>query len=145
MGIEECEASFDVSASSGCKDGVEVTIENYNGHPYLKMTNKNVSFESRFSFKEMLEYDIKKVVSNMNSKKAATLGNIPTKVLKDSSDISYSILQDIWNYEILGKRYFPKNLKLVDITLVHKEKDPIVVENYWPFSVLSCVSKVFER
>ena len=94
----------------------------------------------------MLEYDIKKVVSNMNSKKAATLGNIPTKVLKDSSDISYSILQDIWNYEILGKRYFPKNLKLVDITLVHKEKDPIVVENYWPFSVLlSCVSKVFER
>ena len=29
---------------------------------------------------------------------------------------------NILNYEILGKQYFPKNLKLADITPVYKEK-----------------------
>ena len=29
---------------------------------------------------------------------------------------------DILNYEILGKHYFPKDLKLADITPVYKEK-----------------------
>ena len=29
---------------------------------------------------------------------------------------------DILNYEILGKQYFPKDLKLADITPVYKEK-----------------------
>ena len=74
-----------------------------------------------------------------------TFGNIPTKVLKDSSDICNLILQDIWNYEILGKKYFPKNLKLLDINPVYKKTDPTLVENYRPTSVLLCVSKVYER
>ena len=29
---------------------------------------------------------------------------------------------------------FPENLKLADITPVHKKKDPTSVENYWPVS-----------
>ena len=28
----------------------------------------------------------------------------------------------MWNYEILGKQYFPKNLKLAEITPVYKKK-----------------------
>ena len=54
----------------------------------------------------MWESDIQKEVSRLNSKKAGTFGNIPTKVLKDSSNICSSILQDMWNYEILEKQYF---------------------------------------
>ena len=91
------------------------------------------------------ESDIQKEVSNLNSKKAGTFGNIPRNLLKDSSDIFNSILQDIWNYEILVKQYSPKNLKLADMTPVYKKKDPTLVENYRPVSVLPCVSKVFER
>ena len=103
FGIKECEGSSDVNANSRSKDGVDVAIEKYKDHPSIKMINENVSFESCFSFKEIRESDIQKEVSNLNSKKAGTFGNIPTKVLKDSSDICNSILQDIQNYEILGK------------------------------------------
>ena len=53
-------------------------------------------------------------------------------------------LKDIWNYEMLGKQNFSKNLKLADITPVYKKKDPTLVENYRPVSVLTSVSKVFE-
>ena len=134
-----------MNANSGSKDGVDVAIEKCKDHPSIKMINENVSFESRFNFKEIREPDIQKEVSNLNSKKVGTFGNIHTKVLKNSSNICNSILQDIWNCEILGKQYFPKNLRLVDITPVHKKKDSTLVENYRPVSVLPCVSKVFER
>ena len=138
-----------MNANPRSKVGVDVAIEKYKDHPSIKMINENVSFESRFRFKEIRESDIKKEVSNLDSKKAGTFGNIPTKVLKDSSDICNSILQV---YGILrngishyGKQNFPKNLKLVDITPVYKKKDPTLVENYRPVSILPCVSKVFER
>ena len=51
----------------------------------------------------------------------------------------------MWNYEILRKQYFSKNLKLTDITPIYKKKDPTLVDNYRPVSLLPCVSKVFER
>ena len=51
----------------------------------------------------------------------------------------------MWNYEILGKQNFPKKLKLADITRVNKKKDPTLVENYRPVSVLPCVLKSLKK
>ena len=65
--------------------------------------------------------------------------NITTKVLKNSSDISNSALEDLWNYEILGKKYFHKNLKPADITPVYAKQDTALVEKYQPTSVLPCI------
>ena len=59
------------------------------------MINENVSFESRFSFKDISESDILKETSNLNSKNVGTLGNIPTKVLKESSNAWNTVLRDI--------------------------------------------------
>ena len=128
LGIKGCDASSDVNANSRFKDGVDVAIEKYKDHPSIKMINENISFESHFRFNEIRESDIQTEVSNLNSKKVGSFGNIPMKVLKDSSNICNSIRQDIWNYEILGKQYFLKNLKLADITPVHKKKDPTLVQ-----------------
>ena len=63
-------------------------------------------------------------------------GNIPTKVPKESSNVSNAVLKDIQNFEILKKQNFPQNLKLDDITPVYKKEDPTLVENYRPVSVL---------
>ena len=66
-------------------------------------------------------------------------------MLRSSSEICNVVLQNIWNSEILGKFYFPNKLKLADITPVYKKKDPTLVENYRPVSVLPSFSKIFER
>ena len=63
-------------------NGVDVIIEKHKDHPSIKIINENVSFESRFSFKGIRESDIQKEVSNLNSKKTGSFGNIPTKILK---------------------------------------------------------------
>ena len=135
--IKECEASSDVNANSRSKDCFDVAIEKYKDHSCIKIINENKKFKSRFSFKEIRKSDIYKEVSNLNSKKVGTFGNIPMKVLKGSSDICNSILQDIWNYEVLGKHYFPKNFKPADITPVYKKKDLTLVENDRHVSVLT--------
>ena len=76
-----------MKANSRSKDGVDVAIEKYMDHPSIKIINENVlSFESRFSFKEIRESGIQKEVSNLNSNKAGAFGNIPTKVPKASLD-----------------------------------------------------------
>ena len=76
-------------------DGVDVAIEKYKDHASVKFINETVLFESRLSFKEIRESDIQEAISNLNFKKPGTFGNIPTKVLKDSSDIGHSMHRDI--------------------------------------------------
>ena len=100
------------------------------------MINENVSFEPRFSVTAVNEDNIQWEILNLNSKKLGTLGNIPTKIFKNSFEICNVALQNIWNSKILGKLYFPNQLK---------KKDPILIEIYRPFSALTSVSKSFER
>ena len=126
-------------------NGVDIAIHKFKDHPSIKMINEKVRFESSFGFKEVSNLDIEREISHLNTKKVGTFGNIPTKVLQESSNVCNSTLKDIWNYEILGKQNFSKNLKLADITPVYMKKDPTLVENYRPVSVLPSVSKVFER
>ena len=46
---------------------------------------------------------------------------------------------------LLIKGVFPDSLNIPSITPAHKEDEPTVKENYRPVSVLSLLSKVFER
>ena len=79
------------------------------------MINEYVSFESRFSFTAVNEDNIQQEILNLNSKKPGTFGNIPTKMLKNTSDICNVAPQNIWKSEVLGKLYFPNKLKLTDM------------------------------
>ena len=63
-------------------------------------------------------------------------GNIPAKVFKRSSNVCNAVFGDIWNFEILEKQNFPRNLKFADVTPVYKKKDPTLFGNYRPVSVL---------
>ena len=47
--------------------------------------------------------------------------------------------------ETIASGNFPHALKLADITPSHKKDDKTVKENYRPISILSSISKIFER
>ena len=80
----------------------------------------------------------------LNSNKATTFGNIPTKILKQSSKSCSDTLQKLFN-DALRDGYFPDKLKRADITPVFKKDDPTKSKNYRPVSVLPGISKIFER
>ena len=51
----------------------------------------------------------------------------------------------VWNTEVVQNKIFSNNLKVVDITQICKRCDSTLEKNYRPVSILSVVSKIFER
>ena len=97
-----------------------------------------------FSFKEVFISEIEKELRELNSNKATTFGNIPTKILKQSSKSCSDTLQKLFD-DALRDGYFPGKLKRADIRLVFKKDDPAKPKNYRPVGVLPGVSRIFER
>ena len=80
----------------------------------------------------------------MNKKKSTISSCIPVKVLIDSVDTYLPIFTDIINSSIRN-RTFPEELKLAKVTPVFKKADAFDKVNYRPVSLMSHVSKVYER
>ena len=127
------------------KGGVEGAIKMYEIHPSIISIKEHVKVDSQFSFYPVSIEDIQSEINNLNSKKAGTFMNIPTKQLKQVCNVVCEPLMEIWNEEVIQNKNFPAKLKLADISPIYKKMQNILVENYRPVSVLPVVSKVFER
>ena len=92
----------------------------------------------------MHEKEVKREIMNLNSKKATCQGAIPAKILKQFCDSYIPIITKIIN-ENITEGTFLSELKLTEVTPVFKKLDFMNKENYRPFSLLSHISKVFER
>ena len=109
-------------------------------HPSIRSINENVEIDQRFSFSEVTVADIKVEVKKLDSKKAGTFMNIPTKHLKNTIDIICEPLMIIWNEEIVEKKQFPTKLKLADVSSIFKHFENILVKNC---EHTSCGSETF--
>ena len=97
-----------------------------------------------FCFSKLTHIEIVKELNKFGSFKSSPNSNISTKTVKDNIDIFTPILHQEFDISLeLGK--FPSEMKLADITPVFKKEDRINKENYRPISILSNLSKVFER
>ena len=108
----------------------------------IKSNLDNVS--DKFDFKKVHEEEVKREIMNLNSKKATCHGAIPAKILKQFCDSYLPIITKIIN-ESITEGTFPSELKLAEVTPVFKKLDCMNKENYRPISLLSHMSKVFER
>ena len=107
------------------------------------MSQSNSEFEP-FHFPRISSNELKKEILNLNNKKATREGDIPVSLLKGSIDTYLPLLTEITNSSF-GQNEFTNELKLADIIPIFKKKDPLNKENYRPVSILSHMSKVFER
>ena len=76
--------------------------------------------------------------------KACQDSDIPSGIIKENADIFTDILHSSFNNSIYQSE-FPSILKLANITPVFKKGDRNSKENYRPVSILSNISKIFER
>ena len=131
--------------NSDIKDPVRKAIKKFENHPSILDIKKNVSISSIFSYKEVNAAEMLLEINDLDDKKAGTFKNIPTKRLKEVGDIVADVLAQIWNEEIIKNKKFAVELKVADITPLHKKLENINKENYRPVSLLPVVSKIFER
>ena len=98
----------------------------------------------KFHLKEVSSGEVKKVIKSLNKKKSTIISCIPVKALIDSVDIDLPIFTDIINSSIRNDT-FPEELELTEVTPFLKKADLFDKVYYRSVSLLSCVSKVYER
>ena len=126
-------------------DPVKKVLKKFESHPSIISISENISIENGFSFSEVTTEDIKLEVKNLEAKKASTFMGVPTIQLKNAIDIIAEPLKQIWNNEIIKNKKFATKLKCADISPIFKRLENILKKNYRPVSILSVVSKIFER
>ena len=122
---------------------IDKAIDKYKFHPSILLIQKHLKNRDVFSLKTVEIGDIEKEINNINPEKATT-NTIPPKILKTSTKLSAIVLHELFN-DSIERSDFPQNLKLVDITPVYKNNDPLDKTNYRPVSALPVVSKIFKR
>ena len=126
-------------------DPIEIALPKFNTHPsILKICGKVGDGPGTFKFKNVTVEEVIRKINSLNRKKATTSNSIPITNMKEHVDISGSILCKIINLEI-SNFLFPDELKLAELSLLHKENDVMNKRNYRPISILPSISEVFER
>ena len=119
-------------------------IDKYKQHESIKVI-KSVQTESNtFSFKQISTSELESVINDLKINKGSLSNSIPAKILKENSNAHILNLKNVINKSIASST-FPNKLKLAEVIPVYKKGDPRNRKNYRPISLLSNVSKIFER
>ena len=105
--------------------------------------NKHVT-EDMFSLGNVTVGQVSKILHSMSSSKATGLDEIPAKYLNDGSSVISKLLTHIINLSITTGS-IPDDLKMARIVPLYKKNSKTHVGNYRLISVLSVISKVFEK
>ena len=85
-----------------------------------------------------------KTVNTLDTAKASQQSDLPTKILKQNSHYFAEYFYENIN-QCISKSIFPSDLKLADVTPVYKKELKNAKDNYRPVSILSNISKIYER
>ena len=92
----------------------------------------------------ILPQDVKKVLLNLNTSKAIGADKISNKLLKECAESLCIPLAEIFQ-QSLDEGIYPDTWKEAIIAPIFKKLDRQIKSNYRPISLLSCLSKVFEK
>ena len=116
----------------------------YRTHPSIIAIKENCNSSTRFNFSFVDKEDILKEIKNCKANKATQNTDIPTKLIKENSDIFADFIFENLN-DSISQSVFPSALKLANITPVHKKDSKSKKYHYRPIIVLPNISKLYER
>ena len=117
-----------------------------------RIPDANVSFHDflpdevseSFCWSPVTPVEIESLLNACDHKKACGHDNLPVKLLSDGAQYISTPLAHIFNLSLkLG--LFPDSLKVARVSPVYKKGDRDQPGNYRPISVLSILSKIFEK
>ena len=127
-------------------DVIDRIIKSYQNHPsVLKSKSKFSSDITSFDFREIEATEIKKLLKEIDIKKAVDVDTVPPKLIKTGGDIiSEPLTQAVNCY--LRQDTFSDNGKIASVVPIDNGKpDKYDVLNYRPGSILSNFSIIYEK
>ena len=97
-----------------------------------------------FKLMEVSESIVLKILQNLNSTKATGLDQLSPRFVKDGAEVIMSPLTHILNLSLVTG-IIPDDLKSARVTPIYKKNSKTEAGNYRPVSILSTISKLFER
>ena len=126
------------------KTEIENAILKFKDHPSVTKIKECLNISENFNFSFATINQIYSQISQLNANKPTTEDNIPAKILKQNAGTCSPIISKIYN-DSITEGVFPIDLKDADMTPGHKKDEKSSKQNYRPISVLSTVSKIFEK
>ena len=119
-------------------------IIKYRSHPSIKAIKEQCNTNLYFSFSQIEHDEIMKELNNLDTNKAIQNTDIPTKLIKESSDIFANFIFENFN-NCICHSIFPTSVKNAIIIPVHKKGPRTSKNNFRPVSILPNISKIYER
>ena len=116
-------------------------IEEYKKHPSI-LAIKKISKNNIFYFQKVSYED--KEIQNLDASKACQDTDVPTKIIKNNSDIFGDFIYQNFN-DAVDTDIFPNVLKNANVSPVFKKGSRTCETNYRPVSILPNISKIYER
>ena len=105
--------------------------------------SKGILLDS-FKFSSVNQHEVEKFLCGMSRDKATGIDGIPARFLRDGATEISKPITHIINVSISSGKV-PSEFKIARVVPLHKKKSKTDAGNYRPVSILSCLSKVFER
>ena len=116
---------------------------NYDGNKnYGNYLNKEI--HSSFTFTNIEEAAINKIIYNLSPKSSSGCDGISSKLLKVIAPVIIKPLTLLIN-QLINTGTFPDKLKIAKVIPIFKKGDPSLFENYRPTSLLPAISKILEK
>ena len=100
--------------------------------------------QNAFGLSQVNEDDVLKLLMKINTCKSTGLDNLPAKFIKEVAPVICKPLTHIINLSIMSGD-IPSDMKNARVVPIYKKNSKTEVGNYRPVSILSVISKIFER
>ena len=105
---------------------------------------ENMSCDMPFYFSKVTLQNVESLLRESDSSKAAGYDNIPPKLLKVAAKELAQPIATLVNKSVTMS-HFPSELKKAELSPLFKSNDNLNTQNYRPLSILTSLSKIFEK
>ena len=132
--------------TTSVRNSLTPITEKYKYHPTITAIKNHMDKieKPNFSFNDITKPFFIKEIKNLDPKKTSQSNDIPTKLIKEYSDIFATIIVEDFN-KCMHNGTFPRSFKISEVIPVYKKDEPYDKNNYRPISILSNLSKIYER
>ena len=118
-------------------------IIKYRLHPSIIAIKEKCVSSFSFSFSQVERDEIIKEINNLKTNKATQSTDIPTKLIKENSDIFGDFIFENFNNSVFYS-IFPSPMKNAIIKPVYKKGTKTSKDNFRHVSILSNISKIYK-